>query len=1018
MICRFLTLAFRLKPNLNPHNLSLSTSSVPAENLVNLKIHNQSFETSPSSLIPLQKLIDRYKKSRLRFRISTSSPAPSEEPFCDSFSYSEKYECLVRQCEGSSNPEDAERLHSQIIKNGFVGNLFLYNTLINLYVRTSNVASAHRLFGEMPEKNAVTWTCLISGYTHQHMPDEACALLRSMICAGYLPTHYTFGSVLRACQDSGPGKLRFGMQVHALISKTPYMLGVVVSNAMVSMYGSCCLESVVYARRVFDEIQIKNSISWNSIISVYSQRGYAFSAFELFAEMQLEDSGFSSKPNEYTFGSLITAAHSTSSDCSLCLLEQMFARAVKSGFSSDLYVGSALVSGFSRVGLLDEARKIFEKMSERNVVSMNGLMVGLVRQKRGEAATRVFIETKDLVGINCDSYVVLLSACAEFKVPEEGKRKGREVHAFVLRTGLNDVKVAIENGLVNMYAKCAAIDDACKVFNFMSVKDLVSWNSMISGLDQNGCFKEAVMNFQGMKRSGFVPSNFTLISALSSCASLGNIILGAQIHSEGIKSGLDLDVSVSNSLLAFYSEANHLTDCRKVFSLMTEYDQVSWNSIIGALADTEAYVPHVIEHFLDMMRAGWSPNRVTFLNVLAAITTLSIHELGRQVHSLVLKHCIADDSTIENALLFCYGKCGEMDDCEKIFSKMSDRRDEVSWNSMISGYIRNGLLTKAMDLVSFMIQKGQRLDGFTFATVLSACASVAALERGMEIHARWIRACLESDVVVESALVDMYSKCGRIDYASRVFGVMPMKNEFSWNSMISGYARHGHGVEALELFDRMLQEGKPPDHVTFVGVLSACSHVGLVNKGFEHFESMSKKYGLTPRMEHFSCMVDLLSRAGELSMVKDFIESMPVSPNVLIWRTVLGACCRTNGGKTDLGRWAAENLLALEPQNAVNYVLLSNMYASGGKWEDVAEARAAMREAAVKKEAGCSWVTIKDGVHVFVAGDKSHPDSEEIYAKLQELNSKMRNAGYVPQTKYALYDLEVENKEELLICHS
>lgn len=216
----------------------------------------------------------------------------------------------------------------------------------------------------------------------------------------------------------------------------------------------------------------------------------------------------------------------------------------------------------------------------------------------------------------------------------------------------------------------------------------------------------------------------------------------------------------------------------------------------------------------------------------------------------------------------------------------------------------------------------------------------------------------------------------------------------------------------------MKLDGQPPDHVTFVGVLSACSHMGLVEEGFKHFNCMSKVYALTPRMEHFSCMVDLLGRAGEFDRMEDFVNKMPVEPNVLVWRTVLGACSRANGRKTELGRKSSEMLLELEPQNAVNYVLLSNMYASSGKWEDVAKARKAMREAEVKKEAGCSWVTMKDGVHVFVAGDRAHVDRDLIYEKLQELNRKMKDAGYVPQTNFAMYDLELENKEELLSYHS
>ena len=932
------------------------------------------------------------------------------------FSSSEKFESLVNRFQGSCSSEEARELHLEGIKYGFVGNLFLSNTLINIYVRIGDLGSAQKLFDEMSSRNLVTWACLISGYTQNGEPHEACVRFRDMVRAGFIPNHYAFGSALRACQESGPSGCKLGLQIHGLISKTRYGSDVVVCNVLISMYGSC-LDSPNIARSVFDGIEIRNSISWNSVISVYSRRGDAISAFELFSSMLKEGLGFSFRPNEYTFGSLITAARS-SVDSGFCVLKQVLAKVEKSGFLQDLYVGSALVSGFARFGLTDDAKKILGQMGEKNVVSMNGLMVGLVTQKQGEAAAKVFREMKDLVGTNSDSYVILLSAFPEFSALEEGRRKGREVHAHVIRTELTDGKVAIGNGLVNMYAKSGAIADACSVFELMVGKDSVSWNSLISGLDQNECFEDSSESFLRMRRTGLMPSNFTLISTLSSCASLGWIVLGEQIRCDGIKLGLDTDVSVSNALLALYAETGCLTECLKVFSLMPEYDQVSWNTVIGALSDSEASVSLAVKYFLEMMRGGWILSRVTFINILSAVSSLSLHEVGHQIHALVLKYCLSDDTAIGNALLSCYGKCGETNQCEKIFSRMTDTRDEVSWNSMISGYIHNELLNKAMDLVWFMMQTGQRLDSFTFATVLSACASVATLERGMEVHACGIRACLESDVVVGSALVDMYSKCGRIDYASRFFELMPQKNVYSWNSMISGFARHGHGEKALKIFTRMKLDGQPPDHVTFVGVLSACSHVGLVEEGFEHFESMNEVYRLSPRMEHFSCMVDLLGRAGKLDKVDDFINGMPMKPNVLIWRTVLGACSRSNGRNTELGRKAAEMLMELEPQNAVNYVLLANMYASGEKWEDVAKARAAMKEAAVKKEAGCSWVTMKDGVHVFVAGDKSHHEKDSIYEKLRELNRKMREEGYIPQTKYALYDLELENKEELLSYHS
>lgn len=959
--------------------------------------------------------LNQYKKSQEEALPSHSRKSPSfdEIPSCFSPVVPEKRDFLIKKYQYSCSQFDAEQLHLDVIKNGLHKDLFLCNTLISVYGRVGDMVAAYHLFAEMSERNSVTWACLVSGCNQNDMFEDACHIFREMLVSGLFPNHYAVGSALRACQALRASGLRFGMQIHGLISKTPHSCDVLVCNVLISMYGSC-MSSAEYAWQVFYGIKFRNLISWNSIISVYSQREDAVSAFKLFSGLQKEGSVFSFRPTQYTFGSLITAA---SCSC-VFVLEQTLAAVEKTGYVQDLYVGSALVSGFSRFGMLDTANKIFEQMGTRNAATLNGLMIGLVRLGQGEQAVKVFMETRNLVRITSDSLLVLLSSFPEFSSFDVGRRKGRELHANVIRTGLDYSQVSVGNGLINMYAKCDAIEDAFSVFRLMVDRDSVSWNSIISGLDQNECFEDALIIFHRMKSTGLVPSNFTIISVLSSCGKLGWIAMGGQLHSEGLKLGLDFDVSVSNALLSLYANCGFIATCRKLFSLMTEYDQVSWNSIIGALSGSDIYGHDAIGYFKEMMQSGWKLNKVTFINVLEALVSPSLLELAHQVHSLVLKYGAMNDSSIENALLSCYGKCGAINLCENIFSRMLGRRDEVSWNCMISGYIHNELLSKAMNLVWLMLQNGQRLDSFTFASVLSACASVATLERGMEVHACAVRSCLESDVVIGSALVDMYTKCGRIDYASRFFELMPVRNVYSWNSMISGYARHGYGHKALDLFSRMKMQGQSPDHVTFVGVLSACSHVGLVEKGFYHFESMSNLYGLIPQMEHYSCIVDLLGRAGKLEKIEDFINRMPMMPNNLIWRTVLGACSRANGRRRDLGNKAAQMLMELEPQNAANYVLLANMHASGGRWADVAEARHAMREAAVRKEAGCSWVTMKDGVHVFVSGDKSHPDKDAIYAKLKELHLKIKDAGYVPELKFAMYDLEQENKEELLSYHS
>ncbi|CAO2165385.1 unnamed protein product [Urochloa humidicola] len=912
-----------------------------------------------------------------------------------------------------------ERLHVELVKRGLSDDLFLANHLVNSYAKGARLAPARRVFDEMPERNAVSWTCLVSGYVLQGLADVAFRVFRDMLREvepGCRPTSFTFGTVLRACQDGGPDRLGFAAQVHGLVSKTEYASNTTVCNALISMYGSCAVGLPILAQRVFDCVPVRDLITWNALMSVYAKKGDVVSTFTLFMDMQRDDSRIQLRPTEHTFGSLITAT--SLSSCSSGVLYQVFVRVLKSGCSNDLYVGSALVSAFARHGLLDDAKDIFLSLKERNAVTLNGLMVGLVKKHCSEESVAIFMGTRDSVVVNTDTYVVLLSAIAEYSVSEEGLRKGREVHGYMLRTGITDMKIAVSNGLVNMYAKCGAINDASKVFQLMESRDRISWNTIISALDQNDNCEEAMMHYCLMRRDCINPSNFAAISCLSSCAGLRLLAAGQQVHCDAVKSGLDLDTSVSNALVKIYGECGAISECWKVFNSMTEHDEVSWNSMMGVMASSQVPISETVEVFSNMMRGGLTPNKVTFVNLLAALSPLSVLELGKQVHAVVLKHGVTEDNAVDNALISCYAKSGDIDSCEHLFSKMSGRRDAVSWNSMISGYIYNGHLQEAMDCVWLMVHTGQMMDCCTFSIILNACASVAALERGMEMHAFGIKSHLESDVVVESALVDMYSKCGRVDYASKVFNSMTRRNEFSWNSMISGYARHGLGMKALGIFEEMQRSKEIPDHVTFVSVLSACSHAGLVERGLEYFEMM-REHGVLPQIEHYSCVIDLLGRAGKLDKIKEYIQKMPMKPNALIWRTVLVACRQSkDGAKIDLGKEASRKLLEIEPQNPVNYVLSSNFHAATGMWEDTAKARAAMRQATVKKEAGRSWVTLNDGVHTFIAGDRSHPNTREIYEKLNFLIQNIRSACYVPLTEYALYDLEEENKEELLSYHS
>jgi pentatricopeptide repeat protein len=344
------------------------------------------------------------------------------------------------------------------------------------------------------------------------------------------------------------------------------------------------------------------------------------------------------------------------------------------------------------------------------------------------------------------------------------------------------------------------------------------------------------------------------------------------------------------------------------------------------------------------------------------------------------------------------------------------KRDVVAWNSMILGYVKCGQGHNALVLSRELQHEGVVADHVTFVGVLNACASVAALEEGRHIHKQIMQSGAESNIFVSNSLVDMYAKCGSIEDACEVFNKMSTRNVFAWTTMLGGYAMHGGGHEALGYFERMCQEGVEIDNITFVSLLSACSHAGLVDEGVHFFESVSLVYSVCAAVEHYACMVDLLGRAGCLDDAESLITTMPCEPSGSVWNALLGAC--RIYGNVEMGERIAKRVLESDPGNAAGYVLLSNIYAAAGKWDSSANVHRQRLERGVKKEPGRTWIEVNNEVHSFIVNDEEHPQISEIHAELKRLSVPMNNLGYVPDTRFVLHDVEEEEKVSRLCHHS
>ncbi|XP_057843931.2 putative pentatricopeptide repeat-containing protein At1g68930 isoform X2 [Cryptomeria japonica] len=589
------------------------------------------------------------------------------------------------------------------------------------------------------------------------------------------------------------------------------------------------------------------------------------------------------------------------------------------------------------------------------------------------------------------------------------------------------------------------MEDARQLFEEMAERDVISWNAMIGGYLRGGQGDEAMNIFQHMRQQGAMPDWITLTTVVGICSGKLGIAEGKQVHACAIRLGLEGDVYVGNALIDMYSKlgcmenaykvfdtmpqpstvsfnamiagyarCNNIEFARRLFDKMPERDYISWTTMITGYAQL-GFADNALQLFAQMRHASLKVDQFTFGSVLNACGSILSLDLGKQVHAYAIATAFESDVFVGSALVDMYGKCKSIEDARQVFDEMP-KRNIVSWTAIIVGFAQSGHGEDALKHFIQMLRVGLKPDEFAVASVLSACASLAVLEEGRQVHLYIINTGLESRVPVGNSLITMYSKCGSIVDARCAFNNMMERDEVSWTAMIAGYGQHGCGMETLQLFEQMISAGMKPDQVTFIGVLSACSRAGLVDEGCRYFDSMREIHCIEPTVEHHACMIDLLGRAGHLDKVEKFIDEMQCELDVVGWATLLGVC-RIHGN-ISLGKRAAKHLFELEPENPSAYVLLSNMCAAGERWNDVANVRKLMKSKGVKKEPGCSWIRFQNRVHSFVADDRSHPQTEKIYATLEKLAEQMKDEGYVPDTSSVLHNIDDDDKEHALCYHS
>lgn len=555
----------------------------------------------------------------------------------------------------------------------------------------------------------------------------------------------------------------------------------------------------------------------------------------------------------------------------------------------------------------------------------------------------------------------------------------------------------------------------------MPQPDSVSYNTLIAAYAQRGDIEPAFQLFVEMREAFLDMDGFTLSGIITACGD--DIGLIRQLHALTVVAGFDSYASIHNALITYYSKNGFLNEAQGIFYGMGEIkDEVSWNSMVVA------YMQHregskALDLYREMGVRGLVIDMFTLASVLTAFTNVQDLLGGLQFHAKLIKSGYHQNCHVGSGLIDLYSKCGGcMLDCRKVFDEICNP-DLVLWNTMISGYsLYEELSDKALECFRQLQCVGHRPDDCSLVCVISACSNMSSPSQGRQVHALAFKLDIPSNrISVNNALIAMYSKCGNLQAARRVFDTMRVHNTVSFNSMIASYAQHGLGFQSLHLFQRMLEMGFTPTNITFISVLAACAHTGRVEDGKLYFNMMKQKFGIEPEAEHFSCLIDLLGRAGKLSEAERLIETLPFNPGSIFWSALLGAC-RTHGNMK-LAVKAANQLLQLEPSNAAPYVMLANIYADNGRWEDVATVRKLMRDRGVKKKPGCSWTEVNRRIHVFVAEDTSHPMIKKIHEYLEEMMRKIKKAGYRPGIRSAMSvsvgddGIRQREEEELRLGH-
>lgn len=789
-------------------------------------------------------------------------------------------------------------------------------------------------------------------------------------------------------QASGNKKeIETGRKVHELVcDSTRYKDDFYLNTSVITMYSSCGFP--LDSRIVFDQLGVKDLCLWNALVSGYMRNELWFDAVLVFCEMLIV---CECKPDNFTFPCVIKACGEI---MDLGLMQGVHGLGLKMGLARDVFVCNALISNYGKFRLVVDAARVFENNEEKNLVSWNSMISVFSKNEFYGHSLDLFkrmLTSQEGIVPDVATLVSVLPVCAA----EGNIEMGRMIHCMAVKMELSK-EVKVINALVDMYAKCGYVTEAQVTFDKNDSRNTVSWNSLIAAYSRGGDVHQTFKILQKMQVASPSGANeVTILNVLPVCLQMSELLSVRVLHAYSLRHGFQYNELVSNAFITAYAKCGSSRFAQNVFNCIENRTVSSWNALLGGYAQNGDPLK-AIDMYLHMSSFNLNPDWFSISSLLLACAELKSLRYGKEVHGFVLKNGLVDDSHIRISLISLYSRCGRPLYAKFLFGGMEDR-SLVSWNAMISGYSQNGLPNEAINLFRELVYEGIEPHEIAITSVLGACSQLSALRLGKETHCFALKTRLIDHMYVGSSIIDMYAHSGAIKLSQRVFEHLKKRDVASWTCLIAGYGIHGRGKEALNLFREMQMLGFKPDAFTYIGILMACNHMGLIEQGIRCLNEMQVLHGVEPKLEHYACVIDMLGRSGRFTDAIELIEDMHVEPDAAIWNSLLSSC--RFRGELHLGKQFADKLLELEPYKAENYILLSNLFAGSGKWDDVRRVRLRMKKLGLKKEdAGSSWIEVEGKTYNFVAGDKMFLESKEIQKIWTSLDVRINELGYVPDT--------------------